>query len=483
MEETHFNILKSCGLDKTEKVFDYSFPLQNYWIASSHNTYLTEDQLIGPASACGYINFLNTFQGGCLEIDPAYVETREVGKETFQDVSITHVFTQTGKTYFSDVLGGIRTWLQENQSTVIGCIILSFDNKTITSAKDHAVIWQLLDKYINLNQNNAVCQKAGDCSWYFNPADITEENRNNLTPETLRGKIIIKWDECREIGKNGKCADKHLTKALIAKPLTSMQDNVVDDNGNSLTVDKERFVHMPKSNSCKLHKSYCSDEKHQFWNVSSKETPFAYHPVSLQVLKNTVDNFVRVFPNPFQLDKLKSSNYPQMGSWLNGAQMVAINTQKQDRDWQINFTMFRDTPYRLKPKWMRTKQDIQAHIQTPLVDLMLQFEKMPKNAAAFRFYHPSGEAKQPKTVSTDRRILFKEVDPTLVIVYVEVDDFVGAVEIPSSTEEMIGTTTLSLYRWLRPTVKGIKYMGPNCNYEARQEKCIEHVLRFIWSSS
>ena len=44
-----------------------------------------------------------------------------------------------------------------------------------------------------------------------------------------------------------------------------------------------------------------------------------------------------------------------MGSWLNGVQMAAINIQKQDRYWVINRQMFLNTPYRLKPVWMRNK--------------------------------------------------------------------------------------------------------------------------------
>lgn len=42
-----------------EKVYqDMTHPLNDYFISSSHNTYLISDQLVGPSDIWGYIRYL-----------------------------------------------------------------------------------------------------------------------------------------------------------------------------------------------------------------------------------------------------------------------------------------------------------------------------------------------------------------------------------------------------------------------------------------
>lgn len=482
--EKHLKTLSDCGIQRQKESERFDFPLTDYWIASSHNTYLTEDQIFGPASVCGYILFLNQFRGGCLEIDPGYVIQRKLDSGvTVSDVSVTHVLTPAGHIWLSDLLAAIRKWLDENQERAIGPIILSFDNKTITLPQHHAVIWQLFDRYINLSESGAYCHIARDgCRWYFNPADVSLQNVAQLSPQALKGKFIIKWEECRSLNEKGdRCDDKHSSKALLARELTtgSPQANVA--------VSGERFVHMPKSKSCKLYSDSCNvaaSDPALFWNVSSSEHAFPYGKVSKTVVLNTMNNFVRLYPNPLKPANLKSSNYSQVGAWLNGVQMAAINTQKQDRYWQVNYEMFRDTPYRLKPQWMRSRQALEARFAQGSVprlrNLVLQFQRPlpPAEAAQFHFFHPSGESSKAISInSTDGKLVVPFCDPTLAILYVERGEFVGAIDVPND-ECAVGVATLHLYKWSRPPIHGIKYMGPNCNYLKLAEESFS--MYYMW---
>ena len=295
---------------------------------------------------------------------------------------------------------------------------------------------------------------ASACRWYLKPSDVNVANFNELTPRKLAGKIVIKWAECRTVDAKGKCTDEKAKKGLIARDLAST----------------ERYVHMPKARLCKPHEGDCSAVlADTVWQVTSTHKPFAYQkPINVGVVKSTQRQFVRVFPNPFDPAKVKSGNYPPTGSWLNGAQMVAMNTQKQDRYWHVHHAMFRDSAFRLKPEWMRAAT-VTAPSQAKLF--------IKTTDTSLTLFHPSSETSTG--IKTDNgEALFDRVYKDACVLYCESSDgYSGAVEIaPDATS---GVATLMLYKWKRPLKSGIKYMGPKCNYSVAAEKTVP--LQFLWS--
>lgn len=48
--------------DQRSTYQDMNQPLCDYFISSSHNTYLTADQLVGPSELWGYTRYLCTFK-------------------------------------------------------------------------------------------------------------------------------------------------------------------------------------------------------------------------------------------------------------------------------------------------------------------------------------------------------------------------------------------------------------------------------------
>ena len=94
-------------------------------------------------------------------------------------------------------------------------------------------------------------------------------------------------------------------------------------------------------------------------------------------------------------------------------------------------------------------------------------------------YHPSGETNKPEKLTGPRVDIFK-VQPTLCLIYVEYQDYVGAIDIPDAQTAQTGTVVTDLIKWLRPKSKEIQYMGPNCDYEAVDK--ISITVNYIWSN-
>ena len=156
---------------------DLSQPLSFYYIATSHNTYLSGDQLTGISSVDRYVDVLE--KGcRCVELDiwdgAVDIEDRRDGVASYVQPVITHGGTLTTSITFADVLEGIREHAFENSSMPV---ILSFENHCCQEQQK-----VMAEALIHIFRNNGL---------------LLEPDMNNKvhvlpSPEELRNKIIIK---------------------------------------------------------------------------------------------------------------------------------------------------------------------------------------------------------------------------------------------------------------------------------------------------
>ncbi|XP_018590957.1 1-phosphatidylinositol 4,5-bisphosphate phosphodiesterase delta-4 [Scleropages formosus] len=319
---------------------DMTQPLSHYFISSSHNTYLLEDQLRGQSSVEGYIRALK--RGcRCVEVD--------CWDGANGEPIVYHGHTFTSKILFKDVITAVGKYaFKVSQYPVI----LSIENhcsveqqRTIAHHLSHI----LGDKLLRTTLDGHIADGLP-------------------SPEELKGKILLKG---KKIGGLEASLNGAAEESIAGE--VSDEDEVADidedhPHGDSMRrkgkkskqrLSKELSDCVVYCKSVRFHSFKQSRLHSKFYEISSFTESKArklIREAGADFVQHNARQLTRVYPSGLRTD---SSNFNPQDMWNVGCQIVALNFQKAGVEMDLNDGLFSHNGrcgYVLKPEFMRSCQ-------------------------------------------------------------------------------------------------------------------------------
>lgn len=306
-------------------------PIAQYWINTSHNTYLTGDQLQSTSSVSMYMLALR--RGcRCLELDCWDGEKSKTGECL---PVVFHGHTLTSKILFSDILRGVKSFMVANPDSYP--IILSLENHCSHPFQEAMAtsLQQILNEFLYI------------------PTDA--EHKGDLpSPEYLKGKVVIKGKRPPEPDEGADSVKKY----EVAEEEEG--DPYEGGSNEKLSSGKKPKIVPELANLTLFHgvkfkafeASIDSSNTHMHSIGETKISKILGKQAGNTILwrQYNTHHMTRTYPAGSRLD---SSNYNPMTAWSVGCQMVALNFQSCDTPLILNdgrFRADRRSGYMLKPK-------------------------------------------------------------------------------------------------------------------------------------
>ncbi|CAL1598247.1 unnamed protein product [Knipowitschia caucasica] len=316
---------------------DMEQPLNHYFISSSHNTYLMEDQLRGHSSVEGYIRALN--RGcRCVEVD--------CWDGANGEPIVYHGHTFTSKILFKDVVNAVGKYAFKVSPFPV---IMSIENHC--SVEQQRVMAQHLanilgDKLLKTTLDGKP------------PIGLP-------SPHELRGKILVKAKKMGGLEERfcGLGEDSLTAEVSDEDEAAEMDDEGIHRDSLRRRVMKSKQRLSKELSDCVV---YCKSVhfrsfKHarihsKFYEVASFTESKARKQLKeagAEFVMHNARQLTRVYPSGFRTD---SSNYIPQEMWNVGCQIVALNFQTAGEGMDLNDGLFSQNGgcgYILKPAFMR----------------------------------------------------------------------------------------------------------------------------------
>lgn len=320
----------------------YSLPLNNYFVASSHNTYLLGKQVHGISSIEGYIHAL---QRGCrcIEIDVWNNTVNSAGNPV-----VTHGHTFTTSIDLKLVAETIKKYAFIASPYPL-IISLEIKCSVVTQLKTAEIfkatfgdilIEQPLDNESKLPSPNDLKYKVllkvkKSAMTIYNDPD-TEKMYPSFS--TTSSTISDSADDSAALNK----IVKRKTRQFITPELTELAPYLIGISFRNFSLPESKTFNHVFSFSDRTLMSMMRDETK-----------------ILSILKHNRRGLMRVYPSVI---RYKSDNFNPIPFWEVGCQFVATNWQLWDCGQELSQSLFKSTGllsnleysgYRLKPECMR----------------------------------------------------------------------------------------------------------------------------------